>query len=85
MKIYNNICYKYIKFKKPKITYIFKKTLSLSIVYSKCVKKYEKIRIWKMFNEEESITIIKILGLITNIEEYQKIYNHVWRKHKLRI
>ena len=39
--------YKYIKFKKPKITYIFKKTLSLSIVYSKCVKKYEKIRIWK--------------------------------------
>ena len=29
-----------------------------------------------MFNEEESITILKILGLIANIEEYQKIYNH---------
>ena len=26
--------------------------------------------------EEESIDILKILGLITNIEEYQKIYNH---------
>ena len=23
---------------------------------------------------------MKILGLINNIEEYQKIYNHVWRK-----
>ena len=29
-----------------------------------------------MFNEEESIKILKILGLITNIEDYQKIYNH---------
>ena len=25
---------------------------------------------------------MKTLGLITNIEEYQKTYNHVWRKHK---
>ena len=31
----------------------------------------------KIFKEEESIEILKILGLITNIEEYQKIYNHV--------
>ena len=23
---------------------------------------------------------MKILGLITNVEEYHKIYNHVWRK-----
>ena len=30
----------------------------------------------KIFKEEESIEILKILGLITNIEEYQKIYNH---------
>ena len=56
-----------------------KKTLSLSIVYSKCGHKYEKI-----FKKEESIEILKVLGLISNIEEYQKIYNHVWRKHKPR-
>ena len=30
-----------------------------------------------IFKEEESIEILKILGLINNIEEYQKIYNHV--------
>ena len=23
---------------------------------------------------------LKILGLITNIENYQKIYSHVWKK-----
>ena len=56
------------------------KTLSLSIAYSKCSCKYKKI-----FEEEESIEILKILGLITNIEEYQKIYNHVWRKHNFRL
>ena len=31
----------------------------------------------KVFKEEESIEILKILGLITNKEEYQKLYNHV--------
>ena len=56
-----------------------KKTLSLSIVYSKCGHKYEKL-----FKKEESIEILKVLGLINNIEEYQKVYNHVWRKHKPR-
>ena len=30
----------------------------------------------KVFKEEESIEILKVLGLINNIEEYQKIYNH---------
>ena len=30
-----------------------------------------------MFKEEESIEILGILGLINNIEVYQKIYNHV--------
>ena len=53
------------------ITY-FQKILSLSIVYRKCGHKYEKI-----FKEEESIEILGILGLINNIEVYQKIYNHV--------
>ena len=31
----------------------------------------------KMFKEEQSIKILKIIGLINNIEEYQKIHNHV--------
>ena len=68
------------KLKKPKISYIFIKTLGLSIVYSKCGHGCKKI-----FKEEESTEILKILDLITNIEEYQKIYNHDWRKHKSRI
>ena len=34
--------------------------------------------------EEGSIKILKVLGLITNIDEYQKIYNHASRKHKSR-
>ena len=64
---------KYRKFKKTKISYISKKkTLSLSIVYSKCSHEYEKI-----FKEKESIEIFKIIGLVNNIEEYEKIYNHV--------
>ena len=79
MNIFCNVCNKYIKFKNPKISYIFKKTLDLCIVYSKCGHECNKV-----FKEEESIEILKI-GLITNIEEYQKIYNHVWRKHKSRI
>ena len=51
--------------------YFFKKTLNHSIVYSKCGREYKKI-----FKEEQSIEILKTLGLIDNIEEYQKIYNH---------
>ena len=41
----------------------------------------------KIFNEEESIEILKIIGLINNIEEYeyQKTYDTAWRKHKSRI
>ena len=50
---------------------MFLKTLYLSIIYSKCCYEYEKI-----FEKEESIEILKILGLINNKEEYQKIYNH---------
>ena len=55
--------------------------LNLSIVYSKCGHEYEKI----FKEEEESIEILKILGLINNTEEYQKIYNHAWRRYKSRI
>ena len=69
--MYCNVCNKYGKSTKSKISYIFQKTLSLSIVYSKCGHEYKKI-----FKEEESIEVLKILGLINNIEEYQKIYNY---------
>ena len=50
------------KFEKLKISYIFEKTLVLSITCSKC-----KIEDEKVFKEEESIEILKILGLIKNI------------------
>ena len=49
--MYCNICNKYRKFKKTKITYIFNKTLGLSIVYSKCDGK--------IFQEEEPTEIFK--------------------------
>ena len=42
-----------------------KKLRSLSIVHSKCGHKYD----------EKSTKILKILGLVNNIEEYQKIYD----------
>ena len=70
--MYSNVCNKYKKFKNPKILYIKKKTLDLSFAYSKCGHEYKKL-----FKEEESIEILKIIGLITNIEEYQKMYNYV--------
>ena len=62
------VCGKYIKFKNLKILYIFQNTLLFSIIWSKCGSKDEKI-----FKEEESIEILKILDLIYNIEKYQKI------------
>ena len=61
-KIYCVICGKYRKFEKPKISYLLEKTLVLSIICSKCKNEDEKI-----FKEEESIEILKILGLIENI------------------
>ena len=69
--MYCNVCNIYRKSKKTKL-YIFKKAFSLSIVYIKCGYEYEKI-----FKEEESIEILKVLALINNIKDYQKIYNHV--------
>ena len=59
MEICCNVCNKYRKLKNPNISYIFKKELRFSIVYSKCGHEYEKI-----FKGEEY-----------NIEEYHKIYN----------
>ena len=52
-RIYCVICGKYWKFKNPKTSYIFfKKTLVLSVIWSKYKKEDEK-----MFKEEESIEI----------------------------
>ena len=49
--IYCVICCKYRKFEKPKISYLFEKTV-LSIICSKSKNKDEKI-----FKEEESVEI----------------------------
>ena len=54
--------------KNPKTSRIFEKKLVLSIVCSKCGSKDENI-----FKKEEWIEILKILDLIINIGEYQKI------------
>ena len=67
------------KIKKLIYIFIFKK-FSLSIVYRNCGHEYEKI-----FEKEKLVEILKIRGLIDNIEECQKIFNHVWRKHKSRV
>ena len=63
MKIIDCVIFgKYRKFKNPKISYIFQKALVLSIIWSKNKNEDEKI-----FKEEESIEILKILGLIKSI------------------
>ena len=48
-----------------------KKTVALFIICIKCKNKNEKI-----LKKEESIEILKILGLINIIEKYQKMHNH---------
>ena len=57
-KLYCLICGRCRKFKNPKISYIFGKTL-VSVIFSKCKNEDEKI-----FKEEKPIEILKILGLI---------------------
>ena len=58
-KLYCVIYGKYRNFKNPKILCIFEKTV-LSIICSRCENE-------KIFKEEESIEILKILGLLKNI------------------
>ena len=68
-KLYCVICSKYRKFEKLKISYLLEKILFLSILLSKSKNEDEKI-----YKQEESINeILKILGSIIDIEEYQKI------------
>ena len=65
MKIINCVvCANYRKFKNPKILYIFAKTLVLSIICNKGKNEDGKIS-----KEEESIEILKILGLFKNMVE----------------
>ena len=66
-KLYCVICSKYRKFEKAKISYIFEKTLVLSVICSKCKNEAEKI-----FKKEESIGTLKILGLFKNIIIFKK-------------
>ena len=70
IKICCTVCDKYKKFKNLKISYIFEKTSGLSIICSKFGNENKKIF------KEESNKIFKILGLILNINEYQKMYKH---------
>ena len=61
-KLYCVICGKYRKFEKPKISYLLEKTLVVSIICSKCENEDKKL-----FKEEKSIEILKIIILIKNI------------------
>ena len=58
----------YRKFQSSKISNLLEKTLVLSIICSNCENEDEKI-----FKEKESIEILKIFGLINNIEKYENI------------
>ena len=50
------------------MSYLLEKILVLSIICRKCKNEDEKI-----FKEEESVEILKIIALINNIEKYQNI------------
>ena len=63
-KVYCIKCNKYRKSKKSKISNIFSRALVFSIICENCGSNDEKI-----FKEEESIKILKTLGLINNINE----------------
>ena len=61
-KLYCVIFGKHRKFKNPKILYIFEKTLVFPIICCKCKNEDEKI-----FKDEESVEILKIIGLFKNV------------------
>ena len=67
-KIYYTKCK---KFKKSKISFIWYKRSLLSSICNKCDSEDEGIIV-----EGEPIEILKICGLINNIDKYQKIPNH---------
>ena len=55
---------KYRKCKNSKISFIFKKSLVLSLTWSNCDSKEEKI-----FKEDQSIETLSILCLINDMEQ----------------
>ena len=71
IKIYCIVCDKYGKFKSPKI-YMFEKSLCLSIIFFAVNVVMNRK---KLIKQDKSIKILKNLGLITNVEEYQKMQN----------
>ena len=61
-KMYCIKCKKYKEFKKPKISYICDKTLLRFSIYNNRGSEDEKL-----FEEEEPIGILKILGFINDM------------------
>ena len=61
-KIYYIKCKRYKEFKNPKISYIYYKDLLLSSICNNCGSEDEK-----MFREDESTEILKVLGLTEDI------------------
>ena len=64
--IYFIVYYKYRTFTSPKISYVLKKKVGLPFICSKCNNDERKI-----FKEEESFDISKLLDLIIDIEDQQ--------------
>ena len=58
-------CNKHKKLKNPKMLYIFNKKLVFYIIW----QVWQQCSNDKVFKEEESIEILKVLGLIDNINE----------------
>ena len=67
-KLHCVICNKYRKFEKLKISYLLGKH-QFFLLFALSVKMKMK----KKIKDEESNEMLKNLGLINNIEEYQKI------------
>ena len=61
------ICGKYRNLKTQKYHIFWKKTLGISVACIKCGNEYKKY-----FKKKNQLKFLKNLGLITNIEEYQK-------------
>ena len=57
-------CNKHKKFKNLQMLYVFNKKFVIYIICDKCGSNDDKV-----FKEEESIEILKVLGLIDNINE----------------
>ena len=60
-------CKKYRTFKNPEIVYLFYKTV-VSVICGKCHSECTKI-----FKEEESLEILRILGLIKIIQFFKNM------------